>query len=77
MIFTLCETDVLVFFDVTALFIKVPVDIVLDRLKKDASLTDRTKMLPTQIRDFLRTCMKTAHYKCNSLLYSQVEVAAM
>ena len=62
---TLCETDVLVSFDVTALFTKVPVDksldIVLDRLEKDASLNDRIKLSPVQIRDLMRTCLKTTY----------------
>ena len=78
---TLSETDVLVSFDVTALFTKVPVDksldIVFDRLEKDDSLINRTKLSPVQVRDLLRTCLKTTYFQYDGILYTQVEGAAM
>ena len=78
---TLKESDVLVSFDVTALFTKVPVDrsldIILDRLEKDASLSSRTRLTAVQIRDLLRTCLKTTYFQYDGVIYTQVEGAAM
>ena len=78
---TLCETDVLVSFDVTALFTKVPVDksldIILERLEADTTLSSRTKLKAVQVRDLLRTCLKTTYFQYDGVIYTQVEGAAM
>ena len=78
---TLGSEDVLVSFDVTALFTKVPVDksldIIHDRLEKDASLASRTKLTPLQVRDLLQTCLKTTYFVYDGIIYTQVEGAAM
>ena len=75
------ETDVLVSFDVTALFTSVPVDqsldVILDRLEKDTTLSTRTKLTPIQVRDLLAICLKTTYFQYEEVIYSQVEGAAM
>ena len=78
---TLCETDVLVSFDVTALFTKVPVDksldIIFERLEADTTLSSRTRLKAAQVRDLLRTCLKTTYFQYDGVIYTQVEGAAM
>ena len=78
---TLCETDVLVSFDVTALFTKVPVDksldIIMERLEADTTLSSRTRLKASQVRDLLRTCLKTTYFQYDGVIYTQVEGAAM
>ena len=78
---TLGDTDVLVSFDVTALFTKVPVDksldIIFERLMLDQSLSSRTKLSAQQVRDLLGTCLKTTYFQYNGIIYTQVEGAAM
>ena len=78
---TLQEDDILVSFDVTALFTKVPVDksveIIHDRLTRDTSLPSRTRMTANHVRDLLLTCLKTTYFLYDGVIYSQVEGAAM
>ncbi len=78
---TLDETDVLVSYDVTALFTSVPVDqsldIILARLEADTSLSSRTSLSATQVRDLLAVCLKTTYFLFQGTIYAQVEGAAM
>ena len=78
---TLDETDVLVSFDVTALFTSVPVDksleIIFDLLTKDSTLSQRTTLNPAQVRDLLAICLKSTYFQYNQTIYSQTEGAAM
>ena len=75
------ETDVLVSYDVTALFTSVPVDqsldVIYDRLCADPSLSDRTNMTAAQVRDLLAICLKTTYFLYDGTIYMQVEGAAM
>ena len=75
------DTDVLVSFNVTALFTKVPVDksldIIMDRLLTDPDLPSRTMMTPAQVRALLSFCLKTTYFMYDGEIYSQVEGAAM
>ena len=78
---TLEDTDVLVSFDVTALFTKVPIDksleIIYNKLVSDEDLSTRTTLTPTQIRDLLEICLKTTYFQFDNVIYTQVEGAAM
>ena len=78
---TLQDTDVLVSFDVTALFTKVPVDksldIIFDKLEADENLSTRTQLTPAQIRDLLSICLKTTYFQYDGVIYTQIEGAAM
>ena len=78
---TLEEDDVLVSFDVTALFTKVPVDksvdVIHSRLESDTSLPTRTSMTAAHVRDLLLFCLKTTYFLYDSIIYVQVEGAAM
>ena len=75
------EDDVLVSFDVTALFTCVPVDKSLDiihqKLMKDNTLKDRTNLTPQHVTDLLGICLKTTYFQFDKQIYSQVEGAAM
>ena len=75
------DTDVLVSFDVTALFTRVPVDksleIISDRLHTDPDLSSRTMMTALQVKSLLSFCLKTTYFLYEGDIYSQVEGAAM
>ena len=75
------EDDVLVSFDVTALFTKVPVsksvDIIHSRLEGDTTLATRTDITAAHLRDLLRICLETTYFVYDSTVYIQVEGAAM
>ena len=75
------ETDVLVSFDVTALFTCVPIDqsldVIFDKLSQDPTLPTRTTMTAAQVRDLLAICLKTTYFLYDSVIYAQVEGAAM
>ena len=78
---TLDEDDILISFDVKALFTSVPVDqsldIILERLQNDPTLGERTPLSAVQVRDLLAICLKTTYFQFDSVLYAQVEGAAM
>ena len=75
------ETDILVSFDVTALFTSVPVDksleIIQHRLMEDNTLSQRTNMTADQITDLLAICLKSTYFQFNDNIYTQIEGAAM
>ncbi len=75
------EDEILVSFDVTALFTCVPVDqvldIIFDSLTNDNTLAQRTNMSAVQVRDLLSLCLKTTYFQFDQVLYSQVEGVAM
>ena len=78
---TLDEEDVLVSFDVTALFTKVPVeksvDVIHGRLESDSTLASRTNMTAAHVRDLLLICLRTTYFIYEGTIYVQVEGAAM
>ena len=75
------DTDVLVSFDVTALFTKVPVDksleVIFDKLENDPPLPSRSSLTTANIRDLLSICLKITYLIYYSQIYTQVEGAAM
>ena len=75
------EDELLVSFDVTALFICMPVDkaldIIFDLLSKDTTLAQCTNMMAPQVWDLLALCLKTTYCQYGEVLYSQIEGAAM
>ena len=78
---TLEDTDVLVSFNVTALFTKVSVEkslsVILHCSENDSTLAARTKLSPINIRDLLGMCLKTKYLIFDSKIYTQMEGAAM
>ncbi len=75
------EDDVMVSFDVTALFPSVPVDrsleVVQDLLEKDNTLTDRTNISISHIIELLESCLRLTYFIYDGQIYSQVEGTAM
>jgi retron-type reverse transcriptase len=75
------EADVMVLYDVTSLFTRVPVDrsldVIFDKLNKDNTLDSRTNMSPSQVHDLLAICLKTTYFMFDGTIYAQVEGAAM
>ena len=75
------ETDILISFDVTALFTSVPVDKSLDiikgRLEEDNKLRERTTLTAMQVTDLLSVCLKTTYFQYDNTIYTQIEGAAM
>lgn len=75
------EGDVLVCFDVTALFTQVPVDksleIIHQKLQQDITLNSKTNLTAEQVRDLLSICLKTTYFLFDGVIYTQVEGAAM
>ena len=75
------DTDVLVSFDVTALFTRVPVDksleVIMDLLENDTSLSTRTELSAAHVRDLLSICLKTTYFQYDNVIYTQIEGAAM
>ena len=68
-------------FDVTALFISVPVMGVIDKVKdlltKDHTLEQRTKLKPEDIADLLSFVLNTTYFKFGEHIYKQQYGAAM
>ena len=75
------EGDILVSFDVTALFTQVPVDksleIIHHKLSQDNTLANRTNLTAQQITDLLEICLRTTYFVYDEVIYSRVEGAAM
>ena len=68
-------------FDVTSLYITIPIDqallIMKDLLQHDDELADRNPHLPRQILDLLDILPRTRHFKFNGEFYQQTNRAAM
>lgn len=75
------EDESLISYDVTALFTSVPIEescnIILNRLKEDTTLAQRSSLSPEQVIDLLRLCLTTTYFKYDGDFYVQVEGAAM
>ena len=78
---TLAPGECLCSYDVSALFISVPVDPVLniikDVLEKDHTLKERTVMEVSDIILQLEFCLKNTYFPFQDQFYEQVEGAAM
>jgi predicted GIY-YIG superfamily endonuclease len=71
----------MVSFDVSSLFTNVPVDesveIILEKLKLDTSLHDRTNLKPESIVELLDMCLKNTYFSYKYEFYVQKHGAAM
>ena len=78
---TLAPGECLSSYDVSALFISVPVDpalnIIKDLLEKDHTLKERTVMEVSDIILLLEFCLKNTYFSFQDQSYEQVEGAAM
>ncbi len=75
------EDDIMVSFDVTALFISVPVDhsleVVRGLLSQDDTLPCRTCLSVTHVIELLELCLRSTYFAYEGQMFSQVEGAAM
>ncbi|XP_078582762.1 uncharacterized protein LOC144865701 isoform X2 [Branchiostoma floridae x Branchiostoma japonicum] len=75
------EDEELRSYDVTALFTSVPVDkavdVILQRLKEDQTLSERTTLKPEQLADLLRVCLNCTYFVYDGIFYKQIHGAAM
>ena len=78
---TLLPGECLYSYDVTELFISVPIDsalnIIKDLLKQDTTLWDRTELSLQSIIDLLGFCLHNTFFSSQDNFYEQVEGAAM
>ena len=77
----LCPDEVMVSYDVRALFTSVPIqpalDVIEKLLKEDTGLQNRTSMSTKQIMDLLEFCLRSTYFTYTGKFYEQVEGAAM
>jgi len=75
--FSVAKDDMLVSFDVVALYPSVPVskalDIILEKLRDDPTLPERCKWAPEQIIKLLKICLETNFVCLDGLVYTQVD----
>lgn len=75
------EGDILVSFDVKSLFTKVPVkeaiDVVCDKLQTDETLSQRTELSVSTIRELIELCFKCSYFQWKNTYYQQTEGAPM
>ena len=78
---TLAQGECLSSYNVSSLFISVPVDpalnIIKDLLEKDHTLKDRTAVAVSDIILLLEFCLKNTYFSFQAQFYEQVEGAAM
>ena len=71
---TLDKNDVLVSYDATALYPSVPlnecIELIVEKLRNDSSLSQRTKLTPDDILQLLNLCLKTSQFIYNDTIYS-------
>ena len=74
------DDETMVSFD-ESLFTNIPVDesleVILRRLHKDKTLTERANLSPTQITHLLELCLRTTYFKFQRTYYQQRDGAAM
>ena len=73
--------DIIMFYDVKALFTSVPIqpsiDIITKLLEKDPSLHNRTTMNIKQITSLLEFCLRSTYFTFQNKYYEQIEGTAM
>ena len=78
---TVNEDEILVSYDVSALFTSVPVDkalkVINDRLLVDTSLSKRTPLSPERITRLLELCLNCTYFVYDGTYYLQIHGAAM
>ena len=75
------EDEIMVSFDVVALFTSIPVDLALqivrEKLQQDATLTDRTDIFVTNIMKLLEFVLKNSFFTYEKEHYQQTFGCAM
>ena len=75
------QDECILSYDVSALFTSVPVEeslnIILEKLTADTTLSERTVFTAQQVVDLLRIVLTTTYFKYNGDFYIQVDRAAM
>ena len=78
---TIEDDEILISYDVTALFTSVPTDKALAyikaRLESDSSLSERTPLTPEQITRLLEICLNCTYFTFGGIFYRQIHGAAM
>ena len=78
---TINDNDMMVSFDVTSLFTRVPIDeallIVKDLLQEDRELDDRTPLSPTAVCELTKLCLRGTYFHQNGNYWEQADGAAM
>ena len=66
--------DILVSYDATALYPSIPlnecINLIVEKLKNDATLSQRTKLTPQDILHLLNLCLTTSQFIFNGTMYS-------
>lgn len=75
------EDEILVLYDVSALFTSVPVDkalmVIQERLVADSTLSKRTPLAPARATRILELCLKCTYFVYDGKYYLQIHWAAM
>ena len=75
------EDEILISYDVSALFTSVPVQkaitIIHDKLLTDDTLHERTSLSPTHLTKLLEICLKCTYFPYDEAFYAQIHGAAM
>ena len=78
---TIEEDEIMVSFDVEALYTNVPIDdalaIIKELLENDETLPDRTPLSPKNVLDLLEFSLRTTFFIFNGTYYQQTEGVAM
>jgi len=78
---TMSPEDIMVSFDVTSLFTRVPTDeavsAVCAKLEDDDTLGDRCELSIAAIRVLMKECLHCSYFQCQNQFYSQLEGAPM
>ena len=73
--------EVLISYDVSALFTSIPVDVAVqvieDKLKSDVTLSERTTLSSSQVADLLRFCLNQTYFQFQGKFYKQTHGCAM
>ena len=79
--FQLAPEDQLVSFDVTSLFIQVPINealrVVKEQLNKDQTLSERTSIPVSQLVELVELCLRTTYFQFQDNYFEQTDGAAM
>ena len=71
---TLNEDDILVSYDATALYPSIPlqecIQIIMEKVKNDDTLSQRTKLTPDDIETLLNLCLTTSQFVFDGTTYS-------
>ena len=75
------ESDVMVSYDVTSRFTKVPVskalDAVAEMLRKDKTVDERTTMSTSEVYRLMSLCLRSSYFRFKDMFFEQRDGAAM